>query len=195
MVSSFAGFPWNQSCFALIRTHSVRTQWFAPSAPWKRLVRTGSCRLKQSFGCGCRNSCSIYLITYSRHLIARFSFLSAIVCPWLDFGLPPRCTHRLCGDFEERLSHFCHAGSGRVGRVWSPRNKSLEILCRDWELNPGHREDRQWAIPLSCHDQSPIRSIMFSWSHDWLERLSTVKWLFLFHPILRFIRPAPDWYK
>ena len=45
---------------------------------------------------------------------------------------------------EGTSSHFCHAGSGRVGRVWSAREKSLEILHRGWELNPGHREDRQW---------------------------------------------------
>ena len=47
---------------------------------------------------------------------------------------------------------FCHAGSGRVDRVRSAREKSLEILRRGWELNPGHGEDRQWAIPLSYHD-------------------------------------------
>jgi len=47
---------------------------------------------------------------------------------------------------------FCHAGSGWVGRVRSAREKSLEILRRGWELNPGHGEDRKWAIPLSYHD-------------------------------------------
>ena len=36
--------------------------------------------------------------------------------------------------------------------VWSAREKSLEILRRGWEFNPGHGEDRQWAIPLSYHD-------------------------------------------
>jgi len=44
---------------------------------------------------------------------------------------------------------FCHAGSGRVGRVWSARKNSLEILRRGWELNPGHREDSEllhWVI-------------------------------------------------
>ena len=42
--------------------------------------------------------------------------------------------------------------SGVVG-VWSAREKSLEILRRGWESNPGHGEDRQWAIPLSYHDR------------------------------------------
>ena len=36
--------------------------------------------------------------------------------------------------------------------MWSARAKSLEILRRGCELNPDHREDRQWAIPLSYHD-------------------------------------------
>jgi len=36
-----------------------------------------------------------------------------------------------------------HAGSGQAGRVRSVREKFLEILFHGWELNPGHREDRQ----------------------------------------------------
>jgi len=44
-----------------------------------------------------------------------------------------------------------HSGSARVGRVWPASAKPLEILCRGWELNPSHREDRQWTIPLSYH--------------------------------------------
>ena len=79
-------------------------------------------------------------------------FLSAIVCPWLDFGLPPRCPQVVWCHWGEIELFFCHAGSGRVDRVWSAREKSLKILQRGWELNPGHREDRQWAIPLSYHD-------------------------------------------
>ena len=36
--------------------------------------------------------------------------------------------------------------------MWSAWEKSLDILrhCREWK--PVHREDRQWAIPLSYHD-------------------------------------------
>jgi len=37
---------------------------------------------------------------------------------------------------------FCH-DSERIGKVWSAREKSLTILRRDRELNPGHGEDRQ----------------------------------------------------
>jgi len=36
--------------------------------------------------------------------------------------------------------------------VWSGREKPFEILHCDRELNPGQKEDRQWAIPLSYHD-------------------------------------------
>ena len=63
-------------------------------------------------------------------------------------SLSTGCVVLLRGDW----AIFCHAGSGRVGRVRSAREKSLEILRRGWELNPGHGEDRQWAIPLSYHD-------------------------------------------
>jgi len=50
------------------------------------------------------------------------------------------CVVPLRGDWAV----FCHAGSGRVGRVWSVREKSLEILRHGWELKLGHGEDRQW---------------------------------------------------
>jgi len=58
------------------------------------------------------------------------------------------CAVPLRGDW----AIFCHVGSRRVGGVWSAREKSLGIPHRGWELNPGRREDRQWAIPLSYHD-------------------------------------------
>ena len=54
--------------------------------------------------------------------------------------------------------------------VWSAREKSLEILRRGWELNPGHGEDRQWAIPLTYHDPGHREgrqwAIPLSY-HDW----------------------------
>ena len=63
-----------------------------------------------------------------------------------------RVPHREGNSLRGDWAIFCHAGSGRVGRVWSAREKSREILRHGWELNPGHGEDRQWAIPLSYHD-------------------------------------------
>jgi len=66
---------------------------------------------------------------------------------WPSSSLSTVCVVPLRGDW----AIFCHAGSGRVGRVRSAREKSLEILRRGLELNPGHGEDRQWTIPLSYH--------------------------------------------
>jgi len=67
---------------------------------------------------------------------------------WPSSSLSTDCVVSLRGDW----AIFCHAGSGRVGRARSAREKSLEILRRGWELNLGHGEDRQCAIPLSYHD-------------------------------------------
>ena len=65
---------------------------------------------------------------------------------------------------------FCHTGPGRVGRMWSAREKSLEILYHGWELNPDHGEDRQWdtfILPLSYQASATERtdSEMHSFSH------------------------------
>ena len=82
-------------------------------------------------------------------------FPSAIVCPWLDFNLPPRYPHGCAMPLRGNWAIFCHAGSGRVGRMWSARQNSLEIPSNGREFNPGQREDRQWdtfILPLSYHD-------------------------------------------
>jgi len=64
--------------------------------------------------------------------------------------------HRLCAVIEGILwAIFSYASSEWVGRVWSAREKSLEILRHGWELHPSHREDRQWDsffLPPSYHD-------------------------------------------
>jgi len=77
---TFTGFQWfalvwmNTRCKTMesnpVRTHSnslgahpaVRTQW--QCTPWKRLVRTGSRCLKQSFGCGGKNLCCTLFVYY-----------------------------------------------------------------------------------------------------------------------------------
>ena len=78
--------------------------------------------------------------------------------------------HRLCGVFGGDWAIFCHAGSGRVGRVRSAREKSVEILRCGWELNPCHGEDRQWVIPLSYHDwldtAEYFKRFFPGWSHS-----------------------------
>ena len=71
--------------------------------------------------------------------------------------------HRLWVSLRGDWASFYNAGSGRVGRVWSAREKSLEILRRGWELNPGHGEDRQWAIPLSYHDCRGLEAQKSQW--------------------------------
>jgi len=67
----------------------------------------------------------------------------SVVGLWPSSSLSTGCVVPLRGDW----AIFCHACSGRVGR-----KTILKILHRGWELNPVHREDRQWAIPLSYHD-------------------------------------------
>ena len=61
------------------------------------------------------------------------------------------CMVPLWGDW----AIFCHAGSGWVGREWSTREQSLEILSHDWESNQSHRKDRQsdtFLLSLVYHD-------------------------------------------
>ena len=78
-----------------------------------------------------------------------FYFQPSSIHGW-TFSLPPRCPQVMWFRWGE-IEPFS-ATLAQVGRAWSAKEKSLEILRRGWESNPGHREDRQWAIPLSCHD-------------------------------------------
>ena len=116
-----------------------------------------------SHGSGTRgdgNHCSLWTYTdlptgasfsqVSMHLQVFFSISHrlSVVGLRLSSSLFTGCAVPLRGDW----AIFCHVGSRRVGGVWSAREKSLGIPHRGWELNPGRREDRQWAIPLSYHD-------------------------------------------
>jgi len=86
-------------------------------------------------------------------------FLSAIVGPWLNFGPPPRCpqvVRCLWGEIEPFSATLAQDGLAECDQP----GKSLEILHRGWELNPGHGEDRQWASPLSYHDPG-IKYMLF----------------------------------
>ena len=85
------------------------------------------------------------------HWVMVFFFLSAIVCPWLNFGLPPRCPQAVWCLWEKIEPFSATLAQDGLAECDQPA-KSLEILRRGWELNPGHGEDRQWAIPLSYHD-------------------------------------------
>jgi len=58
-------------------------------------------------------------------LFSSFSHRLSVVGLRPSFSLSTGCVVPLKGDW----AIFCHAGSGWVGRVWSAREKSLEILC------------------------------------------------------------------
>jgi len=75
----------------------------------------------------------------------QFDFCSAIYLPMVGLrpssSLSTGCMVSLRGDW----AIFCHAGSGRVSRVWSARENALKYFAlAASELNPGHGEDRQW---------------------------------------------------
>ena len=74
-----------------------------------------------------------------------------------SFPLSTGCVVALRGDW----AIFCHAGSGRVGRV-----RSLEIFRCGWELNLGHREGRQWAIhwAIMTRATGTTDSELFHWA-------------------------------
>jgi len=103
-------------------------------------------------------------LPWSRSIYS-FSHHLSILGLWPSSSLSTGCAVSLRGHW----AIFCHAGSGRVGGVRSAREKSLEVLPHGWELNPGHREDRQWAIPLSYHDWNRSIAGVFSlisiWNH------------------------------
>jgi len=69
-------------------------------------------------------------------LLVCSSFLPAIVRLWLDVGHPFRCPQVARGSIRERVGHFLQ--NSRVGKIWSAREESLEILRHCRELNPGH---------------------------------------------------------
>ena len=60
--------------------------------------------------------------------------------------------HRFCGTISRRWGHFLARWLRTGNRGWLVREKILEILYHSWELNPGHREKRQWdtsILPLN----------------------------------------------
>jgi len=53
--------------------------------------------------------------------------------------------HRLCDTIEWRLSRFLPHWLEMGWQSVISQGKSLEIFHHDWELNPGHGEDRHWV--------------------------------------------------
>ena len=80
------------------------------------------------------------------------------VCGWtLGFLL---IFHRFCGAIEGRLIHFLPRWlRSQGGLAWCDQpgkvsSRYSAMACM--ELNPSHRKDWQWAIPLSYHDWSAV---------------------------------------
>ena len=140
---------------------------------WNNLLRAFDCE-----------SCMVvyflrWLLRINLFIFFAFSHHLYMVGHWLSSSLSIGCMVSLSGDW----AGFCNAGSGRVCKVWSARKKSLGILRRGWELNPGHREARQWAIPLSyqdCHYLYINRNIFYRLSK--LEILNTIQYSWLLLP-------------
>jgi len=89
--------------------------------------------------------------SYNNLWIFYFNYCRIMVRLRPSSSIPSGCVVLLKGSW----AIFCHAGSERVGRMWSAREESLEMLRHGWGLNPGYGEDRQWdlfILPLSCHD-------------------------------------------
>ena len=108
------------------------------------------------------------LIENSKPYIAIDIFSHCLSVAWgcRDFpSISTGCLESLRGDW----AIFCHAGSGRVGGVWSARKKSIETLRHDREQNPGHREDREIHLfshwPIMTRATERTDSEMHSFSH------------------------------
>ena len=94
-----------------------------------RLVFGASAQVRLAF----RASAQVRLVFGASAQVRLVFFQPSSIHGWTSAF--PVNVHWLCGAI------FCHIDSGRVGSVWSAREKSIEIFSR--ELNPGHREDRQ----------------------------------------------------
>ena len=90
--------------------------------------------LEASLGGGTGPERSTSLLTIASLLL----FIQA----WDWHQIVPACS--LAPPSDGYWPSFCHASSGYVGRVWPPRDKSLEIHGHERELNPGSRADRPW---------------------------------------------------
>jgi len=75
-----------------------------------------------------------------------FNYFFTIVELWPSSSLSTGRVVPLRGDW----AIFCHAGSGRVGRVWSVREKSLEIF-RIWHLTLCNRPPKPEACCSGRH--------------------------------------------
>ena len=108
----------------------------------------------------CRQTAALLLTSVKKHEIINLrieshldisghynTVLSAIIYPWLVIGLSPHCPQ----------VEWCHWGEiepfsatlAQDGLMECDQPKKIRWNAPPWL---GHREDRQWAIPLSYHD-------------------------------------------
>ena len=82
-----------------------------------------------------------------------FFFLSAIICPWLNFGLPPRCPQVVWCLWGEIEPFSATLAQGELAECDRPGKNPLKYsaVAGNWTRVTG-RTDSELAIPLSYHD-------------------------------------------
>jgi len=168
-----------------------------------------------SFGRSCTNVSGGQMPLLSSMIVL---FSGNLSCQWLDLGLPAQ-VHGLCGAIDGRLSHLLPHWPRTGWRVWSAREKFLEIICHGRKLNPGYWEDRQWDILLLSYYEWLLvmvrmtsdgrtyffRSFLHSLNSSWLSPLASapdrVSWrseslsFFIFSLSIMFWYPWKKWHQ
>jgi len=72
---------------------------------------------------------------------------SAIICPWLNFGFPPRCPPVGWCHLGEINQFSAALGQNRLAER-NHREKSLEILCQGQELNQDYGQNSTEKHPF-----------------------------------------------
>ena len=124
-------------------------------------------------------------------------FISTIVCPGLNFNLPPQCLQ-----IKGKLSYFLPLLLRSGLQSETSLEKSLEILHHVRELNPGHREDRQWGtfiFSLSYHGwlTTNIESLSewSTWSTEVTAESATLTFHFSDWRVAILSRPCDRWFE
>jgi len=114
---------------------------------WTLLLQTTQSHCECDSDCRCQSySLTVWIgyniirIDFSNYYLNHFliSHRLSVVGLQPSSLLSTGCVVSLRGDW----AIFCRAGSGQVGRVWSVREKSLEILRHDCEMY----HNRDWTL-------------------------------------------------
>jgi len=135
--------------------------WFNwPSLFWK-VARKRADAISPTDDCANVGELIAFFYSYFGHCLS--------VYPWLNFGLSPRRPQVVWGPLRWDWAIFCHIGLGLRSRVWSAREKSLEILRHGRQLNPAmERTDREthsfshWAIMIRATERTDSEIHSFS---------------------------------